>query len=63
MYFGIYKFGIYKIMYVVNCDFVCLRERYVMLVILEMFDFVIIVKVKIFSVEFVLLLELNFKRL
>lgn len=35
MYFGIYKFGIYKIMYVVNCDFVCLRERYVMLVILE----------------------------
>lgn len=50
-------------MYVVNCDFVCLRERYVMLVILEMFDFVIIVKVKMFSVEFVLLLELNFKRL
>lgn len=35
VYFGIYKFGIYKIMYVVNCDFVCLRERYVMLVILE----------------------------
>lgn len=63
MYSGTYKFGTYKTMHAVNCDSACSRERHAMSVILEMFDFATIVKVKIPSVEFVLSLELNFKRL
>lgn len=63
MYSGTYKFGTYKTMHAVNCDSACSRERQPCQLYWKMFDFATIVKVKMPSVEFVLSLELNFKRL